>query len=207
MENNQRRGQLAKSVTNIVTQFLNLACHELLYLLQIHDKEYFTSKRHGDVTVHVNKHHGIQDYINESVSKAMELFVLERSKAFVFVVVDAETEEPIERYLFHMQMYRQQITSIRNAQEQLNELLLKIGFELGSDSAKDHRERTFRCLVITNPEISNNDDVLKTDAAWQQLLKTQYDIDSNRKQIVPLGNADVGMVDIMLELQEKSNFT
>ena len=128
-----------------------------------YDKEYFTSKRHGDVTVHVNKHHGIQDYINESVSKAMELFVLERLKAFVFVVVDAETEEPIERYLFHMQMYRQQITSIRNAQEQLNELLLKIGFELGSDSAKDHRERNFRCLVITNPEISNNDDVLKTD--------------------------------------------
>ena len=132
----------------------------------------------------------------------MELFVLERLKAFVFVVVDAETEEPIERYLFHMQMYRQQTTSIRNAQEQLNELLLKIGFELGSDSAKDHRERTFRCLVITNPEISNNDDVLKTDAAWQQLLKTQYDIDSNRKQIVPLGNADVGMVDIMLELKK-----
>ena len=70
MENNQRRGQLAKSVTNIVTQFLNLACHELLYLLQIHDKEYFTSKRHGDVTVHVNKHHGIQDYINESGIKS-----------------------------------------------------------------------------------------------------------------------------------------
>ena len=105
MENNQKQRQLVKSITNLVSQFLNLACHELLYLLQIHDKEYFTSKRHGDVTVHVNRHRGIQDYIAESIAKATELLLLGRLNAFVFVVVDVEKDEPIERYLFHTQMY------------------------------------------------------------------------------------------------------
>ena len=134
MENNQKQRQLVKSITNLVSQFLNLACHELLYLLQIHDKEYFTSKRHGDVTVHVNKHRGIQDYIAESVAKATELLLLGRLNAFVFVVVDVEKDEPIERYLFHTQMYRHKNSTIRDAQEQLNELLVKMSFEIGNDT-------------------------------------------------------------------------
>eukprot|EP00942_MAST-04A_sp_MAST-4A-sp1_P010524 g10524.t1 len=204
MENNQKQRQLVKSITNLVSQFLNLACHELLYLLQIHDKEYFTSKRHGDVTVHVNKHRGIQDYIAESVAKATELLLLGRLNAFVFVVVDVEKDEPIERYLFHTQMYRHKNSTIRDAQEQLNELLVKMSFEIGNDTPQFKGERTFRCLLLANPEPGSSDTILRKDDAWEQLAKTGYDIDKNRKEIIPLGGIDIGMVDLRLEIQEKS---
>jgi hypothetical protein len=207
MENNQKQYQITKSITNLVSQFLNFACHELLYLLKIHDKEYFTSKRHGDVTVHVNRHREIQDYIAESVTKATELLSAGRLNAFLFVVVDVEKDEPIERYLFRTQMYRHKRATIRDAQEQLNDLLVKLSFEIGNDipPSQNYRERTFRCLIYANPEAGTNDTILKNDTAWEQLAKTGYEIDQHKKEIIPLGGADTGLVDVRLELQENVN--
>ena len=62
---------------------------------------------------------------------------------------------------------------------------------------------TFRCLLLANPEPGSSDTILRKDDAWEQLAKTGYDIDKNRKEIIPLGGIDIGMVDLRLEIQEK----
>ena len=91
-----------------------------------------------------------------------------------------------------------------DAQEQLNELLVKMSFEIGNDTPQFKGERTFRCLLLANPEPGSSDTILRKDDAWEQLAKTGYDIDKNRKEIIPLGGIDIGMVDLRLEIQEKS---
>ena len=79
-----------------------------------------------------------------------------------------------------------------------------MSFEIGNDTPQFKGERTFRCLLLANPEPGSNDTILRKDDAWEQLAKTGYDIDKNRKEIIPLGGIDIGMVDLRLEIQEKS---
>ena len=191
----EQRPSFLKPVSNLIRQFLVCACHEIAFVLGLHPAEFYSTKHYGHITLHENKNQEIKDYIEESVRTAVDLLTVGGLESFVFVVTDAESDKPLERYVFRATLFPERSTDTKFLQEKIYDLLLKIGFEHGDEPPQKRRERNFRCLVIAHPHKTNT---LAGDDAWTTM--NNMELSSHRKEIIPLGYVDSGMLDLKLDV-------
>ena len=191
----EQRPALVKPVSNLIRQFLVCACHEIAYVLRLHPVEFYSMKHYGHITLHENKNREIKDYIEESVGAAVDLLTSGGLESFVFVVTDAESDKPLERYVFRATLFPERSTDTKSLQEKIYDLLLKIGFENGDEPPRKRIERNFRCLVIAH---SHKTSMLQSDNAWT--TRNNMELSSHRKEIIPLGYVDSGMLDLKVDI-------
>ncbi|XP_067128586.1 mitotic spindle assembly checkpoint protein MAD2B-like [Centruroides vittatus] len=192
---------------DILSEFLEVAIHNILFVCNVYPPEAFERRRKYNVPVQMSLHPAVCAYITNSITTIHKLLKKNEIEKIVISILNCK-EKPLKHFVFDIDIPSdkelQKDFSLIDVEMALRALCLKINISDGIlESNSD--ENTFRIFIHTKQmtaiSLAVSDDNSAQEFPWIEAEFEQSDVENG--VIVPIKTADTEIAKMQFYVVEK----